>query len=77
MCLSAQSAWEIELGYDEIKTEVLEREEAIRSKSPEAVGQELWGILLAYNLVRLEMERVRVPFWMVGDSATPVKVQGS
>ena len=50
--------WEIELGYDEIKTEVLEREEAIRSKSPEAVGQELWGILLAYNLVRLEMERV-------------------
>ena len=50
--------WEIELGYDEIKTEVLEREEAIRSKSSEAVSQELWGILLAYNLVRLEMERV-------------------
>jgi hypothetical protein len=50
--------WEIELGYDEIKTEVLEREEAIRSKSPTAVAQELWGILLAYNLVRLEMERV-------------------
>ena len=50
--------WEIELGYDEIKTEVLEREEAIRSKSPTSVGQELWGILLAYNLVRLEMERV-------------------
>jgi hypothetical protein len=50
--------WEIELGYDEIKTEILEREEAIRSKSPSAVAQELWGILLAYNLVRLEMERV-------------------
>ena len=50
--------WEIELGYDEIKTEILEREEAIRSKSPVAVAQELWGILLAYNLVRLEMERV-------------------
>jgi hypothetical protein len=50
--------WEIELGYDEIKTEILEREEAIRSKSPTAVAQELWGILLAYNLVRLEMERV-------------------
>ena len=50
--------WEIELGWDEIKTEVLELEEAIRSKSPEAVTQELWGILLAYNLVRLEMERV-------------------
>lgn len=50
--------WEIELGYDELKTEVLEREEAIRSKSPVAVAQELWGVLLAYNLVRLEMERV-------------------
>ncbi len=50
--------WEIELGYDEIKTEVLEREESIRSKSPTAVAQEIWGILLAYNLVRLEMERV-------------------
>jgi hypothetical protein len=50
--------WELELGYDEIKTELLEREEAIRSKSPAAVSQELWGIFLAYNLVRLEMERV-------------------
>lgn len=50
--------WELELGYDEIKTEMLDREEAIRSKSPTAVKQELWGVFLAYNLVRLEMERV-------------------
>ncbi len=50
--------WELELGYDEIKTEILDREETIRSKSPTTVAQELWGILLAYNLVRLEMERV-------------------
>jgi hypothetical protein len=50
--------WELELGYDEIKTEMLDREEAIRSKSPIGVRQEMWGILLAYNLVRLEMERV-------------------
>jgi hypothetical protein len=49
--------WELELGYDEIKTEMLEREESIRCKSVEAVEQELWGIFLAYNLVRLEMER--------------------
>jgi hypothetical protein len=47
--------WEIELGYDELKTEMLDREEAIRSKSPVAVEQELWGILLVYNLIRLEM----------------------
>jgi len=50
--------WELELGYDEIKTEMLDREEAIRSQSPPRIQQEIWGILLAYNLVRLEMERV-------------------
>lgn len=47
--------WELELGYDEIKTHMLERQEAIRSKKPEGVRQEIWGILLAYNLVRKEM----------------------
>jgi hypothetical protein len=50
--------WELELGYDELKTELLDREETIRSKTRQGVEQELWGILLAYNLVRLEMERV-------------------
>lgn len=50
--------WEIELAYDEIKTHLLEREETIRSRTVEGVYQELWGILLAYNLVRLDMERI-------------------
>ena len=50
--------WEIELGYDEIKTELLEREETIRSKTPDGVAQEVCGILIAYNLIRLEMERI-------------------
>jgi hypothetical protein len=50
--------WELELGYDEIKTELLDREETIRSRKPEGVKQELWGILLAYNLIRLEMARI-------------------
>lgn len=50
--------WELELGYDEVKTELLGREETLRSRSPELVEQELWGTLLAYNLVRLEMERL-------------------
>lgn len=49
--------WELELGYDEIKTHMLAREEAIRSRTPLGVRQEIWGIALAYNLVRLEMER--------------------
>jgi len=57
--------WEIELGYDEAKTHMLERQEALRSKKAEGVRQEIWGILLAYNLVRKEMvdvaEASRVP----------------
>ncbi len=50
--------WEIELGYGELKTDMLERAETIRSKSRASVEQEVWGILVAYNLVRLEMERI-------------------
>ena len=50
--------WELELGNDEIKTDMLQREQAIRSKKPVSVRQEIWGVLLAYNLVRLEMARV-------------------
>lgn len=50
--------WEIELGFGELKTDMLERLETLRSKSPRAVAQELWGLLLAYNLIRLEIERV-------------------
>lgn len=50
--------WELELGYDEIKTELLDREETIRSRKPEGVKQELWGILLTYNLIRLEMAHI-------------------
>lgn len=50
--------WEIELGFGEIKTDMLERLETIRSKSPGAVAQEMWGLLIAYNLIRLEMQRI-------------------
>jgi hypothetical protein len=50
--------WEIELAYDEVKTHLLERREALRSKKPEGIRQELAGIGLAYNLVRLEMAQV-------------------
>lgn len=57
--------WEIELGYNEVKRVMLAREESTRSKSPRGVAQELWGLGIAYNLVRYEAERVaaeaRVP----------------
>lgn len=51
--------WELELAYDEVKTHTLEREEtSLRCKKPERVAQELWGLALAYNLVRLSMAEV-------------------
>jgi hypothetical protein len=57
--------WELELTFDEIKTHTLGRVETLRSKAPARVEQELWGLLLAYNLVRLIMaraaERAEVP----------------
>jgi hypothetical protein len=48
--------WELELAYDEIKTQTLESRETIRSQTPERVHQELSGLVIAYNLVRREME---------------------
>jgi hypothetical protein len=50
--------WELELGFDELKTEMLDRQETIRSKTAEGVYQEAWGLLTAYNLIRVEMEQV-------------------
>ena len=50
--------WELELGFDEVKTELLEREEALRSKSVRGVAQELWSLGLLYNLIRLEMAQI-------------------
>jgi hypothetical protein len=50
--------WEIELGFREVKTFLLERQEALRSRKPTGVRQELWAVGLAYNLIRLEMERI-------------------
>jgi hypothetical protein len=50
--------WEIELGYAELKVELLDNEQTIRSKTPGGVAQEIWGVLLAFNLVRREMERI-------------------
>ncbi len=50
--------WEIENSYGEIKHGMLEDEVLLRSQSVEGVEQEIWGILIAYNLVRLEISRI-------------------
>lgn len=50
--------WEIELGYREIKQGLLAGQAILRSKQPELVRQELWGALIAYNLLRQEMQQI-------------------
>ncbi|MCX2761145.1 transposase, partial [Vibrio sp. 14G-20] len=50
--------WEIENSYGEIKHDMLEDEILLRSQSVEGVEQEIWGILIAYNLIRLEISRI-------------------
>lgn len=47
--------WEIELGYREVKKSMLNNALTLRSKKVELVYQELYGMLLAYNLVRHEI----------------------
>jgi len=57
--------WELEVAFDELKTHTLERAETLRSKAAARVAQELWGLLLAYNLIRHVLThaalRARVP----------------
>lgn len=50
--------WEIELGYREIKQQLLANEFTLRSKKSEMVKQEQWGVLLCYNLIRYQMVRM-------------------
>jgi hypothetical protein len=47
-----QQRWEIELAFDELKTHLRGRRITLRSKTPELVRQEFYGLLLAHFAVR-------------------------
>ncbi|KZN50965.1 hypothetical protein N482_06010 [Pseudoalteromonas luteoviolacea NCIMB 1942] len=49
---------EIELGYREQKQYMFGNRLTFRSRLPELVKQELWGILLTYNLIRYQMTQM-------------------
>lgn len=53
-----QDRWRIETSYRELKQDMLGDELTLRSGTAQTVRQEVWGALLAYNLVRLEMAQV-------------------
>ena len=49
--------WEIETSYRELKQSLLGEALTLRSQQPAGIAQEIWGALIAYNLVRLEMAK--------------------
>jgi hypothetical protein len=53
-----EERWRIETSYREPKQEMPGSETTLRSGTPQTVRQEVWGALLAYNLVRLTMAEV-------------------
>jgi len=44
--------WEIELGFRDIKHSLQQGAAVLRSKQPELVMQEVWGVLIAHTLLR-------------------------
>ena len=44
--------WEVELGLGDVKTRLLEREEALRSRTPRLCEQEVYALLVAANVLR-------------------------
>lgn len=49
--------WQIETSYREIKQTMMGMALSLRSMSVDGTRQEIWGMLIAYNLIRLEMAR--------------------
>ncbi len=54
--------WEIELGFRDIKSSMQNNAITLRSKKVNLVYQELWGLLLCYNIVRREASMAAVSF---------------
>jgi hypothetical protein len=49
--------WEVESVFDEFKTHMRAASTVLRSKTPDLVEQELWGLLLAHFAIRQLMEQ--------------------
>lgn len=50
--------WEIELAFRDIKQSLHAGQAVLRSKQPELVKQEVWGLLIAYTLLRRWMRKM-------------------
>lgn len=54
--------WEIELGFRDIKSSMQQNAVTLRSKKINLIYQEVWGLLLAYNIIRREASQAAVAF---------------
>lgn len=54
--------WEIELGLRDIKSAMQRNAVTLRSKTVELADQEVWALLLAYNVIRREASQAAVAF---------------
>lgn len=57
-----QERWEIELGFRDIKSSMQQNAMTLRSKKVELTFQEVWGLLLAYNVIRREASQAAEAF---------------
>ena len=57
-----QERWEIELGFRDIKSSMQNNTITLRSKKVSLIHQEVWGMLLAYNVVRREASQAAVSY---------------
>jgi hypothetical protein len=55
-----EKRWSIETSYRELKQTMLGMALTLRSKTVDGVYQEIWGTLMAYNLVRLEIAKAAI-----------------
>lgn len=57
-----QERWEIELGFRDIKSSMQNNTITLRSKKISLIYQEVWGMLLAYNVIRREASQAAVSY---------------
>ncbi|GLS25855.1 hypothetical protein GCM10007877_15690 [Marinibactrum halimedae] len=62
IALLYKERWEIELGFRDIKSSMQGNAITLRSKKVDLVYQELWGLLLSYNVIRREAAMAAIQF---------------
>jgi hypothetical protein len=68
-----QQRWEFETTLDELKTHQRGPKVVLRSKSPEMVAQEVWGMLLVHHAIRRLMHQTALDYHLDPDRLSFVR----